>query len=422
MPVNYFRVFRIDAVGVKYGLVLAVVLFAAVSQAWGAGRAVNRLTGVQHQSFKGYERVSMAFTLPPDYTAAEENGRTVLSIYIRDTNVIGFYDGVPAKEGPSSIKTISVVRHGSADVKITLELSRIDSYRIFNDTNNTVIVDIYGDGETLPAPPAIHDEALPRGDLPVYPLNGSSSTSCGSGSPFRTSDDNGTADTCGGLNQEAGVPDETISQANEIPSQAAAECSDPFEPINRSVFSFNDWFYLNALKPVSIVYTTMLDDEERMAVRNFFNNLFMPVRFINSVLQLKFDGAAREAARFAVNSTIGFAGFSDVAGSELKIKPSNAETGQTLALYGIGAGPYFVWPFIGPMSLRDSVGFVGDMAMYPVNIFLKLPVSAPLNMHKYVDYYSENLKDYELLKDIALDPYIALRQAYTEKRCKLVNE
>jgi len=200
--------------------------------------------------------------------------------------------------------------------------------------------------------------------------------------------------------------------------------ADPLEPINRLFFQVNDRFYFWVLKPVASGYKTMVPQPMRVGVRNFFSNLATPIRLANCLLQFKFKGAANETARFFVNSTLGVAGFFDPAKKEFNIEKQEEDLGQTLGFYGIGSVFYINWPILGPSSLRDTAGFVGDFFLYPWNYLVDYPilVSAGLGALDQVNSTSLTIGTYEDLKEAALDPYIAMRDAYDQYRQNKIKE
>ena len=153
---------------------------------------------------------------------------------------------------------------------------------------------------------------------------------------------------------------------------------DPWEPFNEKTFWFNRQADRFVLKPVAKGYNAALPDLIRGGIANMFDNLDVTRRLVNNILQLRFDGAGRELARFAINSTVGIAGFFDVARTALDIAQSDRDTGQTLGIYGIGNGPYLVVPFLHPFTVRDFVGFLFDEAMYPLSYFI--PTGAVIGM------------------------------------------
>ena len=192
---------------------------------------------------------------------------------------------------------------------------------------------------------------------------------------------------------------------------------DPFEPINRLFFHFNDKLYFWVLKPVATGYKKVTPDQFRICVRNFFSNLLMPVRAVNCLLQGKFRGFGSELLRFLVNSTVGMLGLMDPAQTALKLEKQDEDFGQTLGLYGLGPGFFINWPILGPSSVRGTVGFVGDMYLDPAAwVSIDFGEWFVIRGYELVNTTSLSIGEYEALKKAALDPYVALRDAYYQYR------
>jgi phospholipid-binding lipoprotein MlaA len=199
--------------------------------------------------------------------------------------------------------------------------------------------------------------------------------------------------------------------------EEAITIADPLEPFNRAMYLFNDKFYFWMLKPVAQGYSKVVPEVARVSVKNFFSNLGFPIRFINCLLQADLTGATTEIGRFGINTTVGIVGFRDPASSEkFNLQKQDTDLGLTLAFYGAGHGFYIDWPILGPSSPRDSVGLAGDYFLYPVS-YIK-PWYASLGVRGYEEVNSTSLKigDYESLKEAAIDPYVALRDAYVQYR------
>ena len=198
--------------------------------------------------------------------------------------------------------------------------------------------------------------------------------------------------------------------------------SDPFEPLNRVFFEFNDKLYFYALKPIATGYKAALPETARVGVSAFFNNLSFPIRFANCLLQGKAEGAAMEFARFVVNTSLGIGGFVDVATQE-GFRRYDEDLGQTFGAWGAGPGFYICWPFLGPSSVRDTIGTVGDGFLDPVNYALRDTIeNFSVRAYYAVNRTSLTLGDYESLKDAALDPYLALKDAYYQNRKAKIKE
>jgi phospholipid-binding lipoprotein MlaA len=137
---------------------------------------------------------------------------------------------------------------------------------------------------------------------------------------------------------------------------------DPWERLNRFTYRFNARFDEAVFLPVANGYSHV-PSPIRSGIHNFFSNLSEVDSVVNYGLQVRFGGGARSLGRFVINSTIGIAGLFDVA-SRLKLQ--NAPTGlsATLSTWGVHPGPYLVMPILGPSTLRDGVGYVGDYGIY----------------------------------------------------------
>jgi phospholipid-binding lipoprotein MlaA len=216
--------------------------------------------------------------------------------------------------------------------------------------------------------------------------------------------------------------DEILDEnANDNIKEEKAEIADPLEPINRAVHQFNDKLYFWALKPVARGYKAVVPEPARISVKNFFSNIAFPARFLSCLFQADFSGAATEAGRFTINTVWGIGGFLDPSsGKELNLQKQDTDLGQTLGVYGVGQGFYIVWPVFGPSSPRDSVSIAGDYFLYPVSYISPWYASGGVWAYEEVNDVSLRIGDYEALKDAAIDPYVAFRDAYVQYRFKKV--
>ncbi len=196
---------------------------------------------------------------------------------------------------------------------------------------------------------------------------------------------------------------------------------DPIEPFNRAMFQFNDHAYTYVFKPVAEGYAAVLPVDIRGIIDNFFRNLEEPVVFINCLLQGRLSDAGSALVRFVANSTIGVGGLVDFADREIGFEPVEASMGETLGVWGIGDGFYLVVPFFGPSTLRDFSGDIVDsLAMTPYYTHIdswggKIGIYA----EKTTNEISLHLGEYEDLKKLSFDPYVALRNSYFQYRKKL---
>ena len=202
-----------------------------------------------------------------------------------------------------------------------------------------------------------------------------------------------------------------------------ATIPDPLESFNRAMFRFNDKLYFWVLKPVAQGYKKVVPEPPRVGVKNFFSNLKFPIRFVSSLLQADFSGAATEFGRFAVNTIWGVGGLLDPASSkQLNIPKNEADLGQTLGVWGLGPAFYIDWPILGPSNVRDTLGYVGDLFFDPRTYLLNRPIFYVVRPVELINDTSLRIGDYEFIKEAAIDPYVALRDAYSQYRQKKVEE
>ena len=209
---------------------------------------------------------------------------------------------------------------------------------------------------------------------------------------------------------------------------AAAPVYEPsvLEPFNEKMFSFNIWMDEHILRPVARVYIGTFPEKGRLGVQRFFKNIGVVPRFANSLFQFKLNGAAREAGRFVINTTIGGLGFFDIAKDKFGLEKSEEDFGQTLGKYGVGPGPYLVLPFIGPSTVRDVIGRVADGAMDPKPYFLSstevVAINVGTTVADAVNERSLNLELFESVDRFTLDLYSAVQDFYLQGREKQVAE
>ncbi|MFH0926630.1 MAG: VacJ family lipoprotein [bacterium] len=210
-------------------------------------------------------------------------------------------------------------------------------------------------------------------------------------------------------NNEHDYFDEDIEQED-------VSVADPLSPWNHLMFQFNDKLYFWALKPVAKGYKAIAPRQVREGVQSFFNNISTPIRFVNCIFQGKGNAAVNEFSRFLFNSTYGILGFNDFSGRHGLKAPNSEDFGQTFGVYGIGNGMYIVWPFLGPSTIRDSLGIAGDSFLNPIT-YIPPPI-ASVGIHSYekVNKTSFYIGDYETLKEASFDPYVAIREAYIQNR------
>jgi len=216
----------------------------------------------------------------------------------------------------------------------------------------------------------------------------------------------------------------------EFATKEEANLFDPLSGYNDIMTTINDKFYVYLLKPTALGYGYIVPKEARSGISNFFENLFFPIRFVNNLLQFKFQNSLEELERFAINSTIGILGFMDVARDEFGIQAHNEDFGQTLGYYGVGSGFHVVLPLLGPSNLRDMAGIFGDSWVNPINYIESRDAnlldnndeSLYVTLFQVINKTSLHIEEYDNFKKDAIELYPFLRNAYEARRTKLISE
>ena len=215
-------------------------------------------------------------------------------------------------------------------------------------------------------------------------------------------------------------PAQPDSQTVTTQQVSEEDTNDPFEGPNRFFFDVNQVLDEVLLRPVAIGYRAVVPEFARDGVRNFMNNLNSPVIFSNDLMQGEGDRAGTTLLRFGINSTIGIGGLFDVA-KELGHPYHDEDFGQTLAVWGVGDGPYFYFPLMGPSSARDFTGFVVDRGLDPLtyvnwgNDDLEyVPIARTvLNV---IDLRSRNIETLDDIERSSVDYYASIRSLYRQSR------
>ncbi|MCX7252068.1 MAG: VacJ family lipoprotein [Burkholderiales bacterium] len=198
-------------------------------------------------------------------------------------------------------------------------------------------------------------------------------------------------------------------------SGPAADPRDPLEPLNRSLYRFNDGVDRALLKPVATAYVDGVPVPVRTGVNNFFGNLRDAWSAFNGVLQLRPREATENGMRFAVNSTFGLVGVLDVA-SEMGLERTTLDFGMTLGRWGVPDGPYLMLPLLGPSTLRDTVALPVDGQGNAIGQIGHIPTRNELTALRVVDQRAGLLRASDMLQEASLDPYSFLRDSYLQRR------
>ncbi len=199
----------------------------------------------------------------------------------------------------------------------------------------------------------------------------------------------------------------------------AQNANDPIEGWNRAVFGFNEGLDAAVLKPVATGYKAAVPELVRSGVSNVFGNIADGWSAINQLLQGKPVAAAQMTMRVATNTLFGSAGLFDVA-SDLGIERQQEDFGQTLGRWGLPAGPYLVWPLLGPSSLRETAAMPLDLQWRPAALSQDSAMQIGLSTLQLIDIRASLLGASRLVDDIALDKYVFIRDGYLSRRRSLV--
>ena len=206
--------------------------------------------------------------------------------------------------------------------------------------------------------------------------------------------------------------------------------SDPLESTNRALHNFNQAIDQTAFKPIAKIYRKRLPLPVRLSVNNFFRNLGEPTTIVNDILQGKGRQAVNDGGRFAINTTLGLLGLLDLA-TPLGLPYHTEDYGQTLARWGVPAGPYLVLPIFGPSNVRDAVGKLP--ALYLSDPLFLINDEPYLGAGRYgllhagfrtlhaIDLRAQLLGADALVK-IQLDPYLFLRETYRQRRQHAIDD
>lgn len=199
----------------------------------------------------------------------------------------------------------------------------------------------------------------------------------------------------------------------------AQSANDPLEGWNRAVFGFNESLDAAVLKPVATGYKNVVPELVRNGVSNVIGNINDGWSAINQLLQGKPVAAAQMTIRVATNTLFGIAGLFDVA-SDLGIERQPEDFGQTLGRWGLPAGPYIVWPLLGPSSFRDTAALPLDLSWRPAALSDDSATRIGLSTLQLIDTRASLLGASRIVEDIALDKYVFVRDAYLSRRRSLV--
>jgi phospholipid-binding lipoprotein MlaA len=192
------------------------------------------------------------------------------------------------------------------------------------------------------------------------------------------------------------------------PDDTYADPRDPFEEVNREVWDLNETLDDYVIWPAARTYG-MIPKPVRTGLLNATENLGEPSHFVNNTLQGKFKDAGVTFWRFLINSTVGVLGVFDVA-TPMGLTQREEGFGETLAVWGVGEGPYLMLPGLGPTVVTDRGGDIVDGMYFPIDD-LSTPLSVARIAIKALDLRLR-LQEQQSLMQNSLDPYSFVREAY----------
>ena len=196
-----------------------------------------------------------------------------------------------------------------------------------------------------------------------------------------------------------------------LSSYAFAE-TDPLKDLNQKTHDLNQTLDLQVASPVARFYKRITPDFIEMGVTNFTQNVEDLSIGVNNILQGKIKSGFSDLSRFTINSTIGIAGFLDIA-SDMGLEKHDEDFGQTLAVWGVPDGPYLVLPGLGPSTMRDTLAMIPDAFLTPLWLIDHDRTSYSLTAIDLIDTRARYLG----LESVVIgDEYLFYRDAYLQSR------
>lgn len=210
-----------------------------------------------------------------------------------------------------------------------------------------------------------------------------------------------------------------ITQACAAPGRQV-ENVDPFEPLNRQVFAFNETADAWVFRPVAQGYNTVVPKPVRTGVTNFYANLTYPVTIVNGFLQGKVGQGVEDSVRMLVNTVFGVFGIFDPATAG-GLPRNQEDFGLTFAHWGIAQGPYVVLPVLGPYTMRSAIGLLGNVEINPAVQWHDSSERAKLLILWFVESRAALVGIDDTMRE-AFDPYLFMRDAYLQNRAFLLRD
>lgn len=204
---------------------------------------------------------------------------------------------------------------------------------------------------------------------------------------------------------------------------------DPIEPVNRAIFSFNEFVDEWVLEPAARGYRYVTPEPVRRGFRNFFEHIQYPRYLIADLIQLKFQQAAVHTGRFVLNTTLGLGGFIDASERIFQIDHHEEDIGAAFGYWGVPSGAYLVLPVFGPSNVRDFFGGIGDRAADPIfwASFAEglsweedVAISWGGSALEAVTIRESLIEAIDAGKEASLDYYAFVRRSYAQQRAGVI--
>ncbi|MDG2265075.1 MAG: VacJ family lipoprotein [Candidatus Marinamargulisbacteria bacterium] len=183
---------------------------------------------------------------------------------------------------------------------------------------------------------------------------------------------------------------------------------DPWMPMNRVFFEFNNYVYISVVRPTTRVYQFLFPRIIRKHVKQVVETVYMPVDIANYLLQGRVAMAAQQTGRFVVNATVGVGGILDVADAWMGWDYQPTGFGDTLRIWGVPRGPYLVLPILGPTTLRGTANV--PVQYYVPALYLSDDIQSKLWVGKQVSLFENLVNGYDAIYANSLDPYSVVRE------------
>jgi len=207
-----------------------------------------------------------------------------------------------------------------------------------------------------------------------------------------------------------------------LPAGHIGDPRDPWERYNRAVFEFNDTLDRAVVKPVAEAYRDYVPELAQRSLRNVFSNLRDVIITAHQLLQGKPQAAVTAGSRVLINSTIGALGLGDPA-SEMGLIKTNEDFGQTFGRWGIGPGPYFVLPLLGPSTVRDTIGTLADFNFDPIGSVFEQGAGRNIVYGLIaIDRRKDLLDAQDTIEALSFDRYSGVRDAWLARRRSLAHD